>query len=156
MSLRTDNLKNDEAIVKKNGITDFKLVMKILIGYGNLLAVTNYIIGSKGKRVALFKGNALILKGLYSVFRTFGIKHYGYRQAELFSYTLYELYLLAMLLVSSVREIKSGNIHTCLTHFNEGVFIFTGRSYCTNYFSFSHIYRLFRIFDNNCLHKREF
>ena len=136
------NVKDNKTVVEKYSVTCDKLIGKTLIRNRNAPLITDYILGRKGEAVAVGKCDLFVFKSSYSIFRSLCVKHYRNRHIKLFSYSLDQLDLCLVLLVRSVREVESCDVHSRAAHLGQRFFIFRCRTYRAYDFGLAHKYVL--------------
>ena len=132
------HLKNQKAVVNKNFFAHGKLLGKILICDGNLRFVTLNIICSECELGAVLKDCFFIFKRLDSVLGSLCVKHYRNGKMKLFAHLFNKLNVLIVFFIGAVGKVEPCNAHSGKTHFGNSLFIAAGRSYCADYFGFSH------------------
>ncbi len=112
-----DNGKLNCTVIQKYATSCFKLFREICVGDSRFFGVSEYFIGNKSEDRAVFKLRTATLEFSESDFGSLCVKHYRTRSSETFSCFLERVDDLFVFLVSAVREIETGYIHSGQHHF---------------------------------------
>ena len=128
-----------QTVVEKDGVTGQKLLGKSLVADADALCIADNILGGEGEGCTVGQVYLTALKGAYSVLGALGIKQDCNGQTELLPYLLYRIYSYKVILVSSVRKVESGNIHSRTAKSSEHLLALAGGADGANDLCFTHI-----------------
>ena len=98
-------------------VTFGNIPWQVLEGDGSDGVIAQQILGGQHKRVAFLQNCFSVLELAQTDFRSFGVQQGCQRNIQLFSQFFYHIQALLMLLVASVRKVKTGNVHSRFDHF---------------------------------------
>ena len=128
ISLRNINTEFHKSVVQEYRIAGIKLMRQIFIRNRNLRFVALDIVRGENEAVAGLKLDLAVFECSDAVFGSLCVQHYRNRLLHALPDPLYRLDLRKMLLMRSVGEVQTGNIHARFDHFLKRMLVGAGRS----------------------------
>ena len=129
-------LQTNQAIRQQNGIAWLYFLVQLLVADRCLMLITWGISIGQNELLTLGKLNLAILELTQTHLRAFGIQQQSYNLVSMTSSISYHFNTAHMLSMITMREIKTGTVHTCINQaFNHAWFL-SSWSHSTYNFSF--------------------
>ena len=128
----------NQAVVQHDAATGLHVAGQVLIGDGADFIAALYIAGGQGELLPGHQLFGAVGKGAQTNLGALGVQHGGYGQIQLLSQRTQHTVTACVLLVVTVGEVKTGNVHTVFQQLTQNAGLIGGRAHSTNNFRFTH------------------